>query len=545
MKKILSAFLAALAILAMLTVAASAADPLQTAFASWSSPVYLKGGYPRLAECSDGSLLRAVADVENGVIRVYRLPNSARTAGNLSGGLDNSNNYWDEISQIPLRTTYTTTTNTSHELELGNIQVFALSGGGNDGQDLVMVAFRSTTKNYVDNSNKEFYSSIRCAISFDGGMNFKKTVVDKVDIYDYIVVHGKATSYRGLWEPFMIDLDENTVALYYADDLSTESASSQRIDYILYNVGKKDWEHSKDRKIQRKTAIDGTSRTYGGKDSRDGMPVVTRLADGSFAMVIETHDYNKRTYLSTDGTRVSPHNTGLVISLVRSIDGINWDTENLTPIFAPNDLDAGYSCGAPYIVTLPDGRIAVSCQSKEGYNGNEPSNASYKNRMHIAVSNAPVTFNSLIHCTTGGVSPDFTELQSPYDYMNQKQDGSDASGCQLWNSLFVDSDGYLYALGGGRFNKANGTGYKSGTRIRRICTHAAATTVTTRTSTYTLLHQHTCGTCNSQWTETACIGHYFPSPVIVVCPASGKPGTLLYTCRYCGYQKTEIIPPLQ
>ena len=57
--------------------------------------------------------------------------------------------------------------------------------------------------------------------------------------------------------------------------------------------------------------------------------------------------------------------------------------------------------------------------------------------VHVIVSNEPLTYDSEITATEGGVSPSFTALTSPF----VPGDGE----YQVWNSVSC-LDGYLYAL---------------------------------------------------------------------------------------------------
>ena len=84
--------------------------------------------------------------------------------------------------------------------------------------------------------------------------------------------------------------------------------------------------------------LDGSVRTSSTLGSRDGMPSVTRLSDGSFAMVIEAQDYNARPYIRPDGTKTGTGYAGLVITLAFSRDGKTWATDKMRPIAAPTNL---------------------------------------------------------------------------------------------------------------------------------------------------------------------------------------------------------------
>ena len=255
-----------------------------------------------------------------------------------------------------------------------------------------------------------------------------------------------------------VQTDNDTVLLYYADDLSVEADKSpwrQQIRYFTYSIASGTWNTDTANNI----AIDGSIRTSSTLGSRDGMPAVTKLSDGSFAMVIEAQDYNNRSYIRPDGTKTEKGYAGMVITLAFSEDGKTWPIEKMRPIAAPTnlftagDLASGDSCGAPYIAPLPDGRVAVSYQSSEDYVGSSSVNLPYV--LRVIVSNEPLTYNSDIIATEGGVSPSFTALDAPFPAVRNES--------QVWNSVSC-IDGRLYALSSTRVTGKAGS---AAVKVRR------------------------------------------------------------------------------
>ena len=335
------------------------------------TPALDVSGYPRFEKLNDGTLIL----VNSGTIRFSNDDGATWTR--------------KAISKNAAKT-HTTSTGTVHELSCENWQGFVLDNG------MVMVAYRSRTKGYDKTSGAEFYTSIRVMTSTDGGQTFDGEVV---------VAEGINDKLRGFWEPYMIQLDANTVAMYFADDYSVNSY--QNISYVLYDIAKGEW----DATIH--TAINGYDRL-----SRDGMPAVTKLIDGGYAMVVEAHDYNAR---MGEGK-----NCPFVIGLSLSNDGKTWSEP--VPVAAPLNLAAGYRCSAPFITTLPDGRVIISYMSDEYYVGALNTESADRNCVYGAIiSNASLTVDTELVATEGGAANGFTRLPDLFD------DGETAY--MIWNTV--------------------------------------------------------------------------------------------------------------
>lgn len=352
------------------------------------SPVNASG-YPRLAMLEDGTLLLT-------------------SEGLLCKSSDGGENWVRENPKFMGASASVVSKNgITHLLSRENWQLFVLS------DDRIMLAYRARTASYkadVKSYTKgEFYTSIRVIYSSDGAKTFGN---------EEILVENTANAFNGYWEPFIIQIDERTLALYYANDLDGVTLGAQQnICYVTYDLETETWD-----KTQR-VAINGISRS-----SRDGMPVVTQLSDGSFAMVFEAFDYNRRSYNGVYGQ--SP----FVISLSRSADGKNWSTP--VPIAAPENITAGYTCAAPYITTLGDGRVSVSYMCNEDYIGIPSEDSVQNSNMDVIVSKKPMTLDSVIVATSGGASPSFEKAENPITQVR--------NGFQIWCCLAY-LDGRLYA----------------------------------------------------------------------------------------------------
>ena len=166
-------------------------------------------GYPRFAVLDDGTLIMT------------------SDSNSVSFSTDKGKT-WKKGGRAPTAAAAaekTTESGITHKLTRANLQPFTLADGR------VLLAYRSHTSNY--SGSGEFYTSIRVMVSESGGKFYKgeKILVENV-------AYGSG---RGFWEPFFIQLDSDTVAMYYADDLSTLLKSQQRIAYFTYKISTDEW----------------------------------------------------------------------------------------------------------------------------------------------------------------------------------------------------------------------------------------------------------------------------------------------------------------
>ncbi len=132
-------------------------------------------------------------------------------------------------------------------------------------------------------------SHIRLYFSTDGGEDFSQG----------IVVASAGGLEEGVWEPFILQLDDGRLVCYYSDD--SDEKYSQKIVYKTSS----DAENWTD-------AVDVVATDIFAE--RPGMPVVTRLGDGSYFMVYEVVD--------KDGIDGNP------VYFRRSADGLDWGNKN-------------------------------------------------------------------------------------------------------------------------------------------------------------------------------------------------------------------------
>lgn len=159
-------------------------------------------------------------------------------------------------------------------------------------------------------------SHIRLYFSRDGGMTFDQGVI----------VASAGGLEEGVWEPFLLQLDDGRLVCYYSDD--SDPKCSQK---IVYKVSSDcvNWGNTVD-----VVATDVFKE-------RPGMPVVTRLGDGSYFMVYEVVD--------KDGASGNP------VCYRTSKDALDWGD----PKFIGEEIvnyDGSMALGsAPYCAWTPVG----------------------------------------------------------------------------------------------------------------------------------------------------------------------------------------------
>lgn len=383
----------------ILTIACSAADGLEFADALATPDYTAASGYPRFAMRDDGTLIMTT------------------DSGNIMFSTDKGAT-WDKAGRAPTAaaaSTKTTESGTVHKLTRANLQPFVLPDGK------VLVAYRSHTSGY---ESGEFYTSIRVLTSENGGKLFRDEV---------ILTEQVSEAFRGFWEPFMIQIDSDTVALYYADDLNVAAKTQQRIAYFTYTISTGEWSREPAVAIYREHM-----------NSRDGMPTVTALKDGGFAMVVEVQDYAR---INSPGT-----NSVFTVGLSLSADGKIWSDP--IPVVGPDDLCAGIRCSAPSIATLPDGRVVITYQTDTGYSGTYGT-SDYVRVFGAAISDSALTLDTKLVFTQGGAAKGFTLLNGLFP--------SKPEGYQIWNTVSCFGSNVYFAGTAGTNAQDNS---RSGQHIR-------------------------------------------------------------------------------
>jgi BNR repeat-like domain len=245
--------------------------------------------YPRAAELADGSLIAGFT---------HPLPGEGKKAIAIRESRDDGKT-WNDYHRI------------GEDKEKTDYDIFPLQL--EDGR--VLAAFRHHTP------DKGIYRIEVCASANKGA--------------DWTFLGTVALGTVGLWEPFLLQMPNGQLQAYYSSEEGLKP--DQRIEMKTSQDGGETWKNPVT--VARK------------KGSRDGMPGVIRLADGTLFAVFEAQD-------------VSPFR--FVIRAVRSKDnGRTWSATRELVYKPQHRVIEPWAAGAPYVVQLRDGRILVSFQTDE------------------------------------------------------------------------------------------------------------------------------------------------------------------------------------
>jgi len=256
-------------------------------------PVYMGGSsYPRMCQLQDGTLLCAFDSAFGGPdtrIAVIRSED---------GGEEWS---WPDVAAE------------MKGYDCANPNLIQLENGD------ILLAYRAVKGGEMTDAK------LLCSVSHDNGVTWQphSTIVETLGS-------------GGVWEPHFIMIDGKT-AVFYANDSSMAVGASgfQNIEFKLLEG--KEWGNTH-------------VASYGNiTRSRDGMPVVDRLSDGRYVMVVEANAFPDYSF---------------VVQIKFSPDGLDW-SQPLRTIYTPSQKGIGKKAGAPYIVVLPGDILAVSFQTDE------------------------------------------------------------------------------------------------------------------------------------------------------------------------------------
>ncbi len=294
MKRVIAMCLIA-ALLTGCTAASAAESPL--VWEEKPRSIFLGGGaYPRMYELADGTLLCGFDAALGG--RNARIAISRSTDGGKS---------WSYPKVGAEKAGYDCANANFIQLENGDILLAyrAIKGGEN-----------------ID-------AKLLCSVSHDNGKTweFHSTIIE---------TYGKG----GVWEPHFIMIGDK-VAVFYANDSESAMGNTgyQNIEFKLLEG---------DTWGEARIASNGNETK-----SRDGMPVVDRLSDGRYVMVVEANAFPDYVF---------------IVQMKFSPDGLDW-SEPLKTIYVPSKKGAGKKAGAPYICVLPGDVFIVSFQTDEDASG--------------------------------------------------------------------------------------------------------------------------------------------------------------------------------
>lgn len=150
------------------------------------------------------------------------------------------------------------------------------------------------------------------------------------------------TSGHGLWEPFLYVDGENHLRVVYAKERAEKFCAQQR-GTKQDLVSRVSLDHGKTWREESLVSGDGISR--------NGVPAITRLNDGSFLAVFE----------SWQEGQCGNANPNLLIRSMQSADGMHWGKRKV--VFDPYKMGRKAIATWPSVGTLPDGRVMVSFTS--------------------------------------------------------------------------------------------------------------------------------------------------------------------------------------
>lgn len=266
---------------------------------SWqpfSYPIYTGASwYPRMTQLTDGTLLCGFDALTDGAEETCIL-----VTHSVDGGV-----HWDQaatVVQIP-------------DYDCANANLMQLPNGD------VLLACRATGRA----GNRD--AALLCYVSRDGGRTFA---------YHSEIVRVQQPG--GVWEPHLIMVDDR-VAAFYANDSHARMGGTgfQNIEMRLLEEDVNSWGEAQ--------IVSNGNVTR----SRDGMPVVDRLSDGRYVLVVEANALPD--YVMVIRMKISP-------------DGLDWSAP-LRTICTPSNPGEGKKCAAPFVDVLPGDVLAVSYQTDD------------------------------------------------------------------------------------------------------------------------------------------------------------------------------------
>ena len=311
-----------------------------------------------------------------GASRVYTLPN-----GKLIGGSEKNGKIYTVISSDNGDTWSISKVAASiNGKDLANINFFYDSG-------ILYMAYRATSG--CNNSSSKCYTSLNVSVSHDEGNSWQ--------YHSKIIEHTMSNKKenRGYWEPYL-GLIDNKLTVFYSND--SIANNWQNIESLTWNGTK--WTNKR---------IISNGKEH---NSRDGMPSWIKLANGMYALVIESTKYRY-------------DNHPFVIQILYSQNGINWSKPK--DVYIPKGK--GSRAAAPGIAELPNGQLVVSFQTDE--------DSSKKGNDYEICKTIYSDGVSIEHLTKNNFSKS--------EIVFQTTDG-------LWPSIHYGNN-WLYVAGGSKYKK--------------------------------------------------------------------------------------------
>lgn len=276
-----------------------------------------------------------------------------------------------------------------------------------------------------------YYSSIRYQISDNKGESWSEPVIIKETLQED---PDNTLGRNGYWEPEPYYIGED-LYVYWCDTVTNYN------NLGVQNILGAKWNGNGFG--ESFIAIDGNTN-----NSREGMCVVTELSDGTYAMVFESTDTDDNANTHNDCgtwycTNCDKDDITFVIKMARSTDGVNWNAEKAVTIAQP-DVKTGHTdkdgaqnvCASPYVVTLPDGRVAISYQTTDLYSGDViPSAVVRRSVVQVAVSDIAIGNTTVI------TKANFKKIASSPANVGENQFAN--AGSLLYNNGFLTAYSYI------------------------------------------------------------------------------------------------------
>ena len=320
--------------------AAEKKQPKQTLKVVWDAPEKItKGGYPRVHRLNDGRLMLSYSVSANNYVRLS----------------DDNGLTWSEDAQVVMKHFVVENEAGKAKVHASNPEFAQLSPTHphHPGRIIFACNYRPMNPDASATGDDRYRSSvfpytIAIKTSDDNGQTWSSMKhVYKSEIW-------KENALRGCWEPFVLELPDGTVQIYFADETPYWKRGSkwQNISVIESTDGGDSWS---DPRIVSQNG-----------NSRDGMPVVM-LLDGMIYMAIESTEEGY--------DRLHP------IVVCNTIED-NWkefagkgSPFRFHPFKKSLKSDVVYS-GAPYIITT-DNYIVYSYQISDESDDKKDNNAQH------------------------------------------------------------------------------------------------------------------------------------------------------------------------
>ena len=318
----------------------------QTLKVVWDEPEKIvKGGYPRVHRLNDGRLMMCYSASSNNYIKFS----------------EDNGFTWSEESSVVMRHFIEENEAGKAKVTAANPEFTQLSEDNphKPGRIIFACNYRPMNMDSHASGDDKYASSvfpytIAIKTSDDNGKTWSAMK------HVYKSEKWTKNALKGCWEPFVLELPDGTVQIYFADETPYWKKGSkwQNISVMESNDGGISWT------TPRIVSQNGSHR--------DGMPVVM-LLDGMIYMAIET---------SEDGARLHP-------IVVRNPIEENWRSyvktgspDRFHPFIKSIKSDLAYS-GAPYMITT-DNYIVYSYQIAD-MSDNRMDNDSHHAAMEVQV----------------------------------------------------------------------------------------------------------------------------------------------------------------